>query len=80
LLETRERVQAETVTRKVRIRLGEGAHAFGGATIPDDRIIVITEVEAAKLLRNRDLRHHIEVVDVFEDDDSQDAAAPGRHG
>ena len=66
----------KTMTRRVRLRLlGDGWHAYGGAELPEDREIVVTEAEAAAVLRERSMRHSVEVVEVFEDDADDDAAA-----
>jgi hypothetical protein len=62
------------VRRKVRLRLlGDGWHAYGGAEIPENREIVVTEAEAAAFLKHRRSRHAVEVIEVFDDD----AAEPG---
>jgi hypothetical protein len=57
------------VARKVRLRLtGDGWHAYGGAAIPENREIVVTEAEAAAFLKDRRSRRSVEVVEVFDDD------------
>jgi len=67
----------KTVKRKVRLRLlGDQWHAFGGAKIPDNREIVVTEAEAAAFLKDRRMRRSVEVIEIF-DDSEDDASGPG---
>jgi hypothetical protein len=50
------------MTRRLRVRLGANVHTFAGATIPDDRIVQLTEHEAAAALRDRVTRNSVEVL------------------
>ncbi len=63
------------MTRKVRLRLlGDGWKAYGGAQIPPDREIVVSEAEAAAFLKDRQSRRSAEVIEVF--DELDDDASP----
>jgi hypothetical protein len=51
------------VTRRLRVRLlGNGWQTFGGAAIPDDRIIELSEEEAAAFLKDRRSARRVEVL------------------
>jgi hypothetical protein len=59
-----DRGHAEVVTRRARLRLlGEGWISYGGATLPDDRIIEVSEEEAAAFLRHRGSARRVEFVE-----------------
>jgi hypothetical protein len=60
------------VTRRLRVRFGDNVHTFGGATIPDDRIVELTEHEVAAVLRERASRNSIEVLGWVESDAEED--------
>ena len=52
------------MTRRARLRLlGEGWISYGGATIPDDRIIEVSEEEAAHFLRHRGSTRRVEFLE-----------------
>jgi hypothetical protein len=55
------------VTRRVRVKLGPNVHAYGGGSIPDDRIVILPEAEAAAALRDRHMRGQIEFIEYVED-------------
>ena len=42
--------------------LGDGWRGYGGYEIPDDRVIVITEAEAAAFLRDRGTARTVEIL------------------
>jgi hypothetical protein len=42
--------------------LGDGWHTYGGATIPDDRIVEVSEEEAAAFLKDRRSARGVEVL------------------
>ena len=49
--------------RRLRVRLlGDGWHTYGGATIPDDRVVEVSEEEAAAFLKNRSVARTVEVI------------------
>ena len=54
--------QACLMTRRLRLRLGENVHSFGDAIIPDDRVVELTEEDAAAFLRDRSTRSSVEVL------------------
>jgi hypothetical protein len=56
------------MSRRLRVRFGENVHTFGGATLPDDRIVELTEHEAAAFLRDRVSRSSAEVLGWVESD------------
>jgi hypothetical protein len=56
------------VTRRVRVKLGPNVFAYGGWSIPDDRIVILPEAEAAAALRDRHGRGQIEFIEYVEDD------------
>jgi hypothetical protein len=47
--------------------LGDNWHAFGGLTIPDDRVVEVTEQEAAAFLRDRSSARSVEVLGWVDD-------------
>jgi hypothetical protein len=56
------------MSRRVRLKLiGDGWHAYGG-TIPEDRIIEISESEAAKFLHRRGSHRDVEILGWVDDD------------
>ncbi|HEY9456638.1 MAG TPA: hypothetical protein VIQ56_01930 [Gaiella sp.] len=61
--------------RRVRLKLlGDGWHAFGGTEIPADRVIEVSEAEAANFLRHRGSSRSVEVlgwIDEQEDEIAQ---------
>ncbi len=61
------------VTRRVRVKLGPNVHAYGGWSIPDDRIVILPEAEAAAALRDRHIRGQIEFIEYVEDDTHTEA-------
>jgi len=63
------------VARKVRLKLlGDGWHAYGGGEIPENREIVVTEAEAAAVLKHRGSRRSVEVLEVFDNDGAEPPA------
>jgi hypothetical protein len=52
--------------------LGDGWHTYGGATIPDDRIVDVTEEEAAAFLKDRSTARTVEVLG-WVDEQGEDA-------
>src|SRR5918994_5932522 len=54
--------QACPMTRRLRVRLGESVRAFGGGAIPKDRIVELSEEDAAAFLRDRRTRNSVEVL------------------
>jgi hypothetical protein len=55
---------AEVVARRARLRLlGEGWISYGGATLPDDRIIEVSAEEAAAFLRHRGSARRVEFLE-----------------
>jgi hypothetical protein len=56
------------VARRARLRLlGEGWTSYGGYTIPDDRIVEVSEEEAATYLRYRGRARSVEFLEWVED-------------
>ena len=55
------------MARRLRVRLGENVLAFGGASIPDDRIVELREEDAAAFLRDRGTRKDVEVLGWVDD-------------
>jgi hypothetical protein len=55
------------MTRRLRVRLGENVRTFGDATIPDDRIVELSDEEAAAFLRDRRTRNSVEILGWVED-------------
>ena len=55
------------MTRRLRVRLGDGWRSFGGATIPSDRVIEVSEEEAAVFLRDRSSARKVEVLGWVDD-------------
>lgn len=54
--------------RWVRLKLlGDGWHTYGGATIPDDRIVEISEKDAANFLRHRGSARSVEFLGWVDD-------------
>jgi hypothetical protein len=52
------------MARRARLRLlGEGWLSYGGATMPDDRIIEVSEKEAASFLRHRGSMRRVEFIE-----------------
>lgn len=63
--------------RRVRLKLfGDGWIAYGGARIPDNREVVVTESEAAAFLRHRGSSRRVEIVGWIEDSDEDDVSCP----
>lgn len=61
--------------RRVRLKLlGEGWHAYGGATIPEDRIIEVSESEAAEFLRHRGSARRVEILGWVDDEERSEPA------
>ena len=59
--------------RRVRLKLlGNGWHSYGGARIPDDREVVVTESEAAEFLEHRGSARDVEILGWIEDSDQDD--------
>jgi hypothetical protein len=63
------------VTRRLRLRLGENVRTFGDASIPDDRIIELSEEDAAAFLRDRRTRSSVEVLGWVDDPDEERPSA-----
>ncbi len=62
------------MARRVRLRLlGDGWHAFGAETVPEDRVVEVSEVEVAAFLRGRSGARHVEILGWVKDKD-EDAA------
>jgi len=58
------------MARRARLRLlGNGWIAYNGATLPDDRVIEVTEEEAANFLRERGSARSVEFVCWVDDPD-----------
>jgi hypothetical protein len=55
------------MTRRLRVRLGESVRAFGGGAIPEDRIVELSEEDAAEFLRDRRTRNSVEVLGWVDD-------------
>jgi hypothetical protein len=56
------------MARRVRLRLlGDGWTGYGGYTIPDDGIVVMSEEEAANYLRHRGKARSVEFLEWVED-------------
>jgi hypothetical protein len=55
------------MTRRLRLRLAENVHSFGDVSIPDDRIVEISEEDAAAFLRDRSTRSSVEVLGWVDD-------------
>jgi hypothetical protein len=54
----------QAVARRARLNLfGEGWIAYGCATIPDDRVIEVSEAEVASFLRHRGSSRRVEFVE-----------------
>lgn len=63
------------MTRRIRLKLlGQGWSAFGGGTIPEDRIVEIPEADAAAFLRDRSAARKVEILGWVEEN-SEDAHA-----
>lgn len=61
---------------RARLRLlGNGWIAYGGYTLPDDRIIEVTEEEAANFLRQRGSARSVEFLCWVEDSDDAEKPA-----
>jgi hypothetical protein len=60
--------------RRLRVKLGENVHSFGGSAIPDDRIVELSEDEAAAL-KDRATRNSIEIVGRVESQPEKDPPA-----
>jgi hypothetical protein len=64
----------DPMARRVRLRLlGEGWHAYGDAPLPDDRVIEVTEAEAAVFFRGRGAARRVEFLGWVEDDDANES-------
>ena len=63
------------MTRRLRVRLGENVRTFGDAHIPDDRIVELSEEEAAAFLRDRGTRNSVEVLGWVDDDPKERSPA-----
>jgi hypothetical protein len=62
--------------------LGEGWISYGGARIPDNREIVVTEAEASEFLRHRGSARRVEILGWIEDSSQDDRVVSeerGRH-
>jgi hypothetical protein len=46
--------------------------SYGGARIPDNREVVVTDAEAAEFLRHRESARHVEILGWIEDSDQGD--------
>jgi hypothetical protein len=61
------------MARRVRLRLlGDGWFAYGGAEIPEDRVVEVPEAEAAELLRDRSSARRVEVLGWVDNDGEKD--------
>jgi len=58
------------------VRLGENVHSFGDAPIPDDRIVELSEEDAAAVLHDRHSRNSVEVLGWVDDDPEQERPLP----
>jgi hypothetical protein len=58
------------VTRRVRLKVGPSVRAYGGWSIPDDRIVILPEAEAAAALRDRHVRDQIEFIEYVDDEEA----------
>ena len=61
--------------RRLRVKLGQNVHSFGGAAIPDDRIVELSEEEAAAALKDRATRNSIEIIGWVESQPEKDPPA-----
>jgi hypothetical protein len=55
------------MTRRLRLRLGENVRTLGDASIPEDRIVELSEEDAAAFLRDRSARSSVEVLGWVDD-------------
>jgi hypothetical protein len=53
------------------VKLGPSVFGYGGLQIPEDRIVVMTEAEAAAALRDRGGRDSITFIEYVEEEGSE---------
>ena len=62
------------MTRRLRVRwLGDNWHAFGGLAIPDDRVVEVSEEDAAWFLRQRGSARSVEILGWVNDQANEQA-------
>jgi hypothetical protein len=70
------------MARRLRVRLidrpGQSLIAYGGFEIPDDGVIELSEVDAARFLHQRGAARRVEVLGWVEDDSRDGSSAPGQ--
>jgi hypothetical protein len=56
------------------VKLGENVRSFGVARIPEDRIVELSEEDAARFLRDRRSRDSVKVLGWVNDDPDEESA------
>jgi len=68
------------MARRLRVKLGENVRSFGVARIPEDRIVELSEEDAARFLRDRRSRDSVKVLGWVNDDPDRNPRVPDSFG